>query len=51
MAPADEPCVPADIAATLFHCLGFEPRTELLTPAGRAVQLFREGRVLQRLLT
>jgi hypothetical protein len=45
LAPADEPCVPDDIAATIFHCLGFEPRTELATPTGRAVQLFREGRV------
>jgi hypothetical protein len=49
-APVDAPCVPADIAATIFHCLGFEPHTELPTPAGRSVQLFREGRVLQRVL-
>ena len=50
LAPADAPCVPDDLAATIFHCLGFEPRTELATPTGLAVQLFREGRVQQGLL-
>jgi hypothetical protein len=51
MAPASDPCPPDDVAATLFHCLGLNPHQELQTPAGRAVQLFREGRVVNRLLT
>jgi hypothetical protein len=50
MAPATEPCSPDDIAATVFHCLGIDPHLELQTPTGRPVQLFREGRVIERLL-
>jgi hypothetical protein len=50
MAPALEPCTPDDIAATVFSQLGIDPHQELMTPTGRPVQLFREGRVLQRLL-
>jgi hypothetical protein len=50
MAPATEPCTPDDISATLFHCLGIDPHTELMTPTGRPVQLFREGRVIEKLL-
>jgi hypothetical protein len=50
MAPSTEACTPDDIAATIFHNLGINPHTELTTPTGRPVQLFREGRVVQRLL-
>jgi hypothetical protein len=50
MAPANEPCTPDDVAATLFHNLGIDPHRELMTPSGRPVQLFRDGEVLQRLL-
>jgi hypothetical protein len=50
MAPATEPCTPDDVAATIFHNLGLDPHQELTTPTGRPVQLFREGRVLQRVL-
>jgi hypothetical protein len=50
MAPATEPCTPDDVASTIFHNLGLDPHQELTTPTGRPVQLFREGRVLQRLL-
>jgi hypothetical protein len=50
MAPATEPCTPDDISATLFHCLGIDPHMELMTPTGRPVQLFREGRVIEKLL-
>jgi hypothetical protein len=50
MAPATEPCSPDDMAATVFHCLGIDPHLELQTPTGRPVQLFREGRVIDKLL-
>jgi hypothetical protein len=50
MAPATEPCTPDDVSATIFHCLGIDPHTELTTPTGRPIQLFREGRVIDKLL-
>jgi hypothetical protein len=50
MAPATEACTPDDVSATLFHCLGIDPHTELMTPTGRPVQLFREGKVVEKLL-
>jgi hypothetical protein len=50
MAPTNEPCTPDDIASTIFHQLGIDPHQELQTPTGRPVQLFREGRVIQRLM-
>jgi hypothetical protein len=50
MAPATEPCSPDDVAATLFHCLGIDPHQELTTTSGRPIQLFREGRVLEKVI-
>jgi hypothetical protein len=50
MAPAAEAVTPDDVSATLFHCLGIDPHRELTTPTGRPVQLFREGRVVEKLL-
>jgi hypothetical protein len=50
MAPATEPCTPDDVSATLFHCLGIDPHLELMTSTGRPIQLFREGRVVDKLL-
>jgi Protein of unknown function (DUF1501) len=50
MAPATEPCTPDDIAATIFKQLGIDPHLELTTPTGRPVQLFREGKVIEKLL-
>jgi Protein of unknown function (DUF1501) len=50
MAPATEACTPDDVSSTIFHCLGIDPHTELQTPTGRPVQLFREGKVLDKLL-
>ncbi|HMC65458.1 MAG TPA: DUF1501 domain-containing protein [Gemmataceae bacterium] len=50
MVPATEPCTPDDVAATVFHCLGIDPHKELMTPTGRPVQLFREGRIIDKLL-
>ncbi len=50
MAPATEPCTPDDISATMFQNLGIDPHTELQTSTGRPVQLFREGKVIEKLL-
>jgi hypothetical protein len=50
MAPSIEACTPDDVSATLFHCLGIDPHLELTTSTGRPIQLFREGRVLEKLL-
>jgi len=50
MAPAIDPCTPDDIAATIFTQLGVDPHQELQTPTGRPVQLFREGKVIEKLI-
>ncbi len=50
MAPATEPCTPDDVAATVFRQLGLDPHAEMTTPTGRPVQLFREGKVVEKLL-
>ncbi len=50
MDPDSAACSPDDVAATIFHCLGFDPHQELTTPTNRPVQLFREGRVLHKIL-
>jgi hypothetical protein len=50
MVPATDPCSPDDIGATVFECLGIDPKTELQAPTGRPIQLFREGKVIEKLL-
>jgi len=50
MAPATEACTPDDVSATLFHCLGIDPHRELMTSTGRPIQLFREGKIVSKLL-
>jgi hypothetical protein len=50
MAPATDPCTPDDVCSTIFSRLGLDPHAELQTPTGRPVQLFREGRVIPRLV-
>lgn len=50
MAPATEACTPDDVAATIVTQLGIDPHQELQTPTGRPVQLFREGKAIEKLL-
>jgi len=50
MAPATDPVAPDDLGATIFRQLGIDPHLELTTPTGRPVQLFREGKVVEKLL-
>ena len=51
MAPATQACRPDDVAATLFHQLGIDPKAELMTPSNRPIQLFREGTVIEKLIS
>jgi hypothetical protein len=37
--PIDKPVTPADIVATIFHCLGIRPHTELPDHSGRPVPI------------
>jgi uncharacterized protein (DUF1501 family) len=48
--PADNPVGPADLAATVFHCLGINAQDEFHTPEGRPVKIANDGRVLRELL-
>jgi hypothetical protein len=50
MAPANDPCTPDDVSATIFRNLGIDPHQELMTSTGRPIQLFREGKVVDKLL-
>jgi hypothetical protein len=50
MAPDRDGCTPDDIAATVFGQLGVPHTTELQTPTGRPVQLFREGKVVEKIV-
>ncbi len=50
MAPATEAVTPDDVSASIFRCLGIDPQTELMTSTGRPIQLFREGKVIEKLL-
>ncbi len=50
MAPANAPCSPDDVSATLFQCLGIEPHHELRSTTGRPIAIFREGKVINQLL-
>ncbi len=50
MDAANEPCTPDDVSATIFQNLGLDPHQELTTSSGRPIQLFREGKVVEKLL-
>ena len=50
MAPATDPCTPDDVSSTIFQSLGIDPHTELQSGTGRPIQLFREGKVVEKLL-
>jgi hypothetical protein len=48
--PSTNPVSPADIAATIYHCLGIDPHTEMTDQQGRPL-LVGTGKPLQALLT
>src|SRR5437899_3108865 len=47
--PAAQPTAPADLAATIYHCLGVDPRLQLQDTLGRPMTLC-EGAPIQALL-
>jgi hypothetical protein len=47
--PASQPTPPADLAATIYHCLGVDPRRQLVDSLGRPLTLC-EGSPLLSLL-
>lgn len=48
--PATNPCMPADICATMLTNLGVDMSQMLDTPSGRSLSLFREGKVIADLV-
>jgi hypothetical protein len=50
MAPATEPCTPDDVSSTIFHNLGIDLGRELQTPTGRPMMMFREGKVIEKIV-
>ncbi len=47
--PKDDVVTPADLLATIFHCLGLSPETELQSPLGRPFPIAR-GNILHDIL-
>lgn len=47
--PASDPVAPADLTATIYHCLGVDPHTEILDQNDRPMRL-SEGQVVRQLL-
>ena len=50
MAPNLDPCTPDDLGATIFGQLGIAQNTEIQSPTGRPIQLFREGKAIEKLI-
>ena len=48
--PETKPIGPADLAATIYHCLGIDPKTEYKTVEGRPIPIVPgDGRVIREL--
>jgi hypothetical protein len=48
--PVADPVTPQDIAATIYHCLGIDPRTRLPDRLGRPVEVGSGGEVIAPIL-
>ncbi|MBC8355479.1 MAG: DUF1501 domain-containing protein [Planctomycetes bacterium] len=48
--PLDGQVAPRDIAATIFHCLGYEPETQMIDQLGRPLSI-SQGRPIWPILT
>ena len=48
--PSDQPVTPSDLAATLYHLLGIDPKRQLETPDGRPVSLAGDGTIIRDLV-
>ncbi|HMF13763.1 MAG TPA: DUF1501 domain-containing protein, partial [Gemmataceae bacterium] len=51
MQPSSDPCSPDDVSATIFRALGIAPNHEVQTTTGRPIAIFREGKIIEKLLT
>jgi len=51
MQPASDPCSPDDVSATIFRALGIAPNHAVQTTTGRPIAIFRDGNVIEKLLT
>lgn len=49
MGPANDPILPDDVAASLYHALGIDPQMEFHTDTGRPITLVRDGRIIRSL--
>jgi uncharacterized protein (DUF1501 family) len=47
--PVERPLRPEDLAASFYHALGIDPRTEYHTTTGRPILVVRGGRVIEEL--
>jgi len=45
--PKDKPVTPEDVAATFYHALGIDPKTEYQTETGRPIQIVHDGEVIR----
>ena len=50
MAAHTDPVTPDDVSATMFSALGIDPHQDVMTSTGRPITLFREGKVVSKLL-
>lgn len=50
MAPDKDPISPDDLAATIFHQLGIDPKIELKTNNGRPMLIVRDGKPVDHLM-
>jgi uncharacterized protein (DUF1501 family) len=50
MAAHTDPVTPDDVSATMFSALGIDPHQDVMTATGRPITLFREGKVVNKLL-
>jgi hypothetical protein len=51
MTVTSEACTPDDVSATLFRQLGLAPSHEVTTHSGRPIAIFREGKVIEGLIS
>jgi uncharacterized protein (DUF1501 family) len=47
--PASNPATPADFTATIYHCLGIDPRTETHDQGGRPI-ILSQGKPISTLV-
>jgi uncharacterized protein (DUF1501 family) len=48
--PASDPYGPEDLAATMYHLMGIDPKEEFYTPEGRPIAIVNNGKVIEALL-